>query len=171
MLLRKLGAHPGEFPCGVGGTQKAAACRPHPPLPPASPLQEFSSATFCHSPGFCPGSPPSPLSKPPFPVQGADSLEGKQGWKNRSREERQAAEERAASPPECGSHSQRTADRPVQNGCGDSWRAWRSTHAILARQLSHALHSLAPLGSPACWPYPHPEATSCTKSNLLVLSC
>lgn len=48
------------------------------------------------------------------------------------------AEKRAASPPECGSQSQRTAGVPIQNGCSDSWRAWRSTHGILARQLSCA---------------------------------
>lgn len=48
------------------------------------------------------------------------------------------AEKRAASPPECGSHSQMTAGVPIQNGCSDSWRAWRSTHGTLARQLSCA---------------------------------
>lgn len=112
------------------------------------------------------GQPTSPLSRPPggtspFPAQGADSPEGKRGggeqeWRGIAGSRGMRAKERAASPPECGSHLQRTAGKPVQDGCGDSWRAWRSTHAILARQLSHTLYCFPSSGSLACWPYPPP---------------
>lgn len=74
------------------------------------------------------------------------------------------AEKRAASPPECGSHSQMTAGMPIQNGCSDSWRAWRSTHGTLARQLSCA--QLFTLGVTRLLAMaPPPPVTSCINSN------
>lgn len=151
-----------------------------PSLPATSPLQKFSSAIVCHFPGFCPGSPPALfqnllevrlLSQPRELTPQKGSVEGEsRSLRGIAGSRGMRAKERAAGPPGCGSHLQRTVGKPVRDGCGDSWRAWRRTHAILARQLSHALHCFPSSGSLACWPYPHPQVTSRTKSNLLVPS-
>lgn len=159
-----------------GGSQKVpaplTACR--------FPAAEVQLSHILPFPWLLSGQPTSPTSKPPggmspFPAQGADSPEGKCGggeqeWRGIAGSRGMRAKERAAGPPGCGSHLQRTVGKPVRDGCGDSWRAWRRTHAILARQLSHALHCFPSSGSLVCWPYSHPQVTSRTKSNLLVPS-
>lgn len=165
----------GEFPWWLwSGGDPESTCSPH-----CLPL-EVQLSHVLPFPWLLSRQPTSPLSKPrgdtsPFPAQGPDSPEGKRGggeqeWRGIAGSRGMWTKARAAGPPECGSHLQRTAGKPVQDGCGDSWRAWRSTHAILASQLSHTLHCLPSSGSLACWPYPNPQVTSCTKSNLLVPS-
>lgn len=140
-LPRTLCEHSGGW--GVGSHRRQLL---HPCLS-TSPMQ--AAQCFCHIlplPWLSSWRPTSHLSKLPggtfpFPALGADSPEWKRGW---GEQEWIGlwAEKRAASPPECGSHSQRTAGRPIQNGCSNSWRALEehSRHPGQAAELFPALH-------------------------------